>query len=162
MKIVPCCPPYNPHLETQIRSPTIFRPDCPHRSELHCCDARNVPCTGQYKSFALAAVCAHTSHERKCHASSAPARFSTAFPLNARHAVSVYTGDGMLHVRFACAWATRHSLLRVTARERAAAFAHIEPYPLTPCSITSADIHFDGMVSNLHNCMSAARGIPLN
>lgn len=35
MKIVPCCPPYNPHLETQIRSPTIFDRIAQECSYLH-------------------------------------------------------------------------------------------------------------------------------
>ncbi|PNE55903.1 hypothetical protein A8H39_08595 [Paraburkholderia fungorum] len=35
MKIVPCCPSCNPHLETQIRSPTIFRSSRTHPALTH-------------------------------------------------------------------------------------------------------------------------------
>jgi hypothetical protein len=82
MKIVPCCPPYNPHLETQIRSPTIFdhiAQDCSH---LHCYLARNVLCLfclpAPAQSIAMTAAC--------------------AFFLNAQRSVFVHNVHAVLHL----------------------------------------------------------------
>jgi hypothetical protein len=94
MKIVPWCPPHIPHLETQIRSPTIFRPD---HSDLRC----NVCCfvaAGYAKHPYMTSVRAYLRCAARSAQSLPAVRFSTAFLHNARAVDFDDIGQRVLHL----------------------------------------------------------------
>ena len=135
MKIVPCCPPYNPHLETQIRSPTIFdriAQDCSHP---HCYLAQNVLCLFCFpalaRSITMTAACAFF-----------PQRAAKRFRAQ--------------HSRRVTCWLARGTRC---VRHCSAAFVHRKLHANVQCPAITPDIHISGMVGYLHNWISAARGM---